>query len=207
MALATYTDLKSAVGTWLDRTDLTTDIPTFILLAESKMRRVLRGAVATTSLSASSASTALPSDFQEAVSLYHAGSTYYYPIGLMSLDQWSEQRGQLATSGPPVYGAIRNKLLYLAPAPDQTYTLTLDYYADLESLATAASGTNWLLTEFPDVYLYGALAEAEPYLKNDERIGVWREQFQQGLADVELKYTRQEYGANTPLQRPLRAIG
>jgi len=206
MALATFSDLKTTVADFLNRSDLTSVIPTFVLLAESKIRRVLRGAVATNALSASSGTVALPSDYQEAVSLYHAGTTYRHEIGLMSPDQLSEQKRVLSASGVPVFGSILNRVLTLAPAPDQTYTLTLNYYADLESLSDSQT-TNWVMTSHPDVYLYGALAEAEPYLKNDERIGVWREQFQQGLAEIELKYTRQHYGANTPLQRPSRAIG
>ncbi len=32
---------------------------------------------------------------------------------------------------------------------------------------------NWLLINHPDAYLYGALMEAEPYMKNDQRIATW----------------------------------
>lgn len=206
MALATYTDLKDTVADFLNRSDLTAVIPTFILLTEAKIRRVLRGAVARATVTASTYETPLPSDFQEAVSLYHAGTTYRHQIDLLSPNQLSEKRGMLSESGVPRYGAILNRSLLLVPAPSESFTLSLDYYADLEPLS-ATTTTNWVLTDHPDVYLTGALAEAEPYLKNDERIGVWREQFQQGLLEISLKYDRQHYGANSPAMRPLRAIG
>lgn len=206
MALATYTDLKDTVADFLNRTDLTAVIPTFILLAEAKIRRVLRGAVARETVTVSAYETPLPADFQEAVSLYHAGTTYRHEITLLPPNLLSEKRGQLSTSGVPQYGAILNRSLLLVPAPSESFDLSLDYYADLEPLSSTTT-TNWVLTDHPDVYLTGALAEAEPYLKNDERIGVWREQFQQGLLEISLKYDRQHYGANSPAMRPLRAIG
>ncbi len=39
MAISSYTSLKSAVADWLDRTDLTNQIPDFIGLAEIRHRR------------------------------------------------------------------------------------------------------------------------------------------------------------------------
>lgn len=206
MALATYSDLKTTAADFLDRSDLTSVIPTFILLAEAKIRRVLRGAVATATVTVSDYETPLPADFQEAVSLYHAGSTYRHEIALLSPNALSERRGQMASTGIPQYGAIVNRKLRVVPAPQEAFDLTLDYYADLEPLSDTQT-TNWLLTDHPDVYLTGTLAEAEPYLKNDERVGLWREQFMQGLVDISLKYDRQHYGANSPALRPLRAIG
>lgn len=206
MALASYSDLTSQVARWLDRSDLTSDIPTFILLTEAKIRRKLRGAVATATVTVSTDTTTLPADYQEAVSLYHAGSTYHGEIALLSSNQLSERRVNLPSSGVPQYGAILNRVLTVAPTPQQSYDLTLNYYADIESLSSTQT-TNWLLDEHPDVYLYGALAEAEPFLKNDERLGLWQGQFLEGLDAIELKYQRQHYGANTPAMRPKRAIG
>ena len=42
MALINYQDLQSAVGRWLDRDDLVSQIPDFITLAEMKINRQLR---------------------------------------------------------------------------------------------------------------------------------------------------------------------
>jgi hypothetical protein len=41
------------------------------------------------------------------------------------------------------------------------------------SALSASNTTNWLLTLAPDLYLYGSLLEAAPYIGNDERIPVW----------------------------------
>ena len=42
MPIATYTDLQSSVADWLNRSDLSAVIPTFIQLAEAKFNRELR---------------------------------------------------------------------------------------------------------------------------------------------------------------------
>ena len=206
MALATFSDLKTTAADFLNRSDLTSVLPTFILLTEAKVRRVLRGAVARATVTVSGYETALPSDFQEAVSLYHAGPTYYFPIELLTTSNLSAKRGLIPESGVPTYGAILNRSLLLTPTPTTSYDLSLDYYADLDALSDD-NPTNWVLTDHPDVYLYGVLAEAEPYLKNDERVMLWREQFENGIAQIRVKYERQHFGANSPALRPLRAIG
>ena len=45
------------------------------------------------------------------------------------------------------------------------------YRANIPPLAS--NGANWLLTLAPDLYLYGALLESAPYIKEDGRIQTW----------------------------------
>tara|TARA_R100000329_G_scaffold122958_1_gene101526 strand:- start:5022 stop:6254 length:1233 start_codon:yes stop_codon:yes gene_type:complete len=45
-------------------------------------------------------------------------------------------------------------------------------YKDFSPLSSS-NANNWILTSYPDVYLYGALLEASPYLVEDERVSVW----------------------------------
>jgi hypothetical protein len=42
-----------------------------------------------------------------------------------------------------------------------------------------------MLTNNPDVYLYGALMEAEPFLMNDARVQLWATAYQQAIADLQ----------------------
>ena len=42
MALTTYAELKTSIGDWLNRADLTAVIPDFISLAEAQIERTLR---------------------------------------------------------------------------------------------------------------------------------------------------------------------
>jgi len=47
------------------------------------------------------------------------------------------------------------------------------------------NNTNWLTTFAPDILLYGALLEAEPFIMNDARIGLWKQGFDQAVADLQ----------------------
>jgi hypothetical protein len=53
--------------------------------------------------------------------------------------------------------------------------LEFDYFQKIPALSSGAdSGTNWLLAAHPDLYLFGALVEAEMFGVNDERAPVWK---------------------------------
>ena len=45
-------------------------------------------------------------------------------------------------------------------------------YKDFSPLSSS-NANNWILTSYPDVYLYGALLEASPYLVEDQRVDIW----------------------------------
>jgi hypothetical protein len=94
--------------------------------------------------------------------------------------------------------------LEFIPTPDTTYDGELTYYAKIPSLSDSNT-SNWLLAYAPDLYLYGALVEAEPYLKNDERIAVWGELYLRVIADIEVADERASV-ASTPLVRA-RSLG
>ena len=69
MAITNYTTLQSTIADYLARTDLTTQIPLFIQLAENRLRRDLRIRpmlkVVTTTTTAGDPTVSLPSDFLE----------------------------------------------------------------------------------------------------------------------------------------------
>jgi hypothetical protein len=60
----------------------------------------------------------------------------------------------------------------------------LTYYAKLAKLSNSVT-TNWLLTSSPDVYLYGSLLQAAPYLQDDARIQVWATLYERALNDLQ----------------------
>jgi hypothetical protein len=67
-----------------------------------------------------------------------------------------------------------------APIPDDAYRIEILYYARPEFLSNTTS-SNVFLANVPDLLLYGALGEAEPYLINDERIRTWSALYDRGL--------------------------
>jgi len=117
-----------------------------------------------------------------------------------ALDEFRYGTGN--ATGRPLYFTIHNDEMEFAPTPDQNYTLEMVYRATIPPLVTNL--TNWLLTIAPDVYLYGALSEAMPYLKNDDRLQVWSQAYASAIDGLQRLGLTSTYNAG-PLQ--LQASG
>jgi hypothetical protein len=102
------------------------------------------------------------------------------------------------TGKPKVFTTIGGEI-QLAPSPDGTYTVEMDYYKKWD-LATDL--TNWLIQNAPSVYLYGSLLQAEPFMKNDKRIPVWNSFFEGALNDVDKADIRERWSGNSLTMRP-----
>ena len=174
MSIATYAELKTSVADFLNRSDLTAVIPTFIALTEAQMEREIRSykqqkrSIAEIDTRYSS----LPTDFLEPVRI-HLDDTYQTRLELTSLDDMLELRQDTANAtGKPRYYSIQADSIEVYPTPDAAYDAEILYYSTISKLSDANT-SNWLLTSHPDAYLYGALLQSAPYLKDDNRIQVW----------------------------------
>ena len=54
-----------------------------------------------------------------------------------------------------------------------------------------------MLTNNPDVYLYGSLMEAEPFLMNDARVQLWATAFKQAIADLQEQDNKDRHSGST----------
>ena len=104
----------------------------------------------------------------------------------------------MSATGKPYYftmiGGSTNQLEVL-PSPDSTYTSSIVYYTRIAALSDSAT-SNWLLAAHPDIYLFGTLVEAEPYLKNDERMPMWTARLDKALNDLGLQGQRERHTAS-----------
>ena len=85
-------------------------------------------------------------------------------------------------AGQPRYFTVFGDEIELAPTPDAAYTIEMVYRRTIPPLA--ANDPNWLLTLAPDLYLYGALLESAPYIKEDGRIQTWGLGFSSALNEL-----------------------
>ena len=182
MAITDYSSLQTTVANYLARTDLTAQIPDFIRLAETRMRRELRirqmMKSATTTTTGGDATVALPSDFLEVRDLIIQTNPVRV-INYVSPSVFSRNT-RSTESGYPIDYTILATEFKFAPIPDSTYTLEILYYAAPEYLSDTNT-SNVFLAVCPDLLLYGALIEAEPYLMNDARLQVWAGMYQKGV--------------------------
>jgi hypothetical protein len=174
MAISTYTELKSAIADWLNRDDMASVIPTFISLAEVGMERVLRtrNMLVRSTAPVDTQYSALPSDFLEIRSVKLTGVAPIQPLGFQTMEAMDDLDAMSSAGGKPLYYSVVGNQLRVHPTPSGTYTAELAYYAKLDKLSDSVA-TNWILSQHPDAYLYGALLQAAPYLKDDERTAVW----------------------------------
>lgn len=198
-AFTTYSDLQATIASYLARTDLTAMIPTFIQLAENRLQRELRLRVmlkvATTTTTANDSTVELPSDFLEMRDL-HLNTDPIYTLKYDAPNVFYRNTFSTITGRPTNYTTLAQEF-QLAPIPDTNYTLQMLYYAAPAYLSSTNS-SNVFLANCPDLLLYGALAEAEPYLMNDERLTTWANLYQRGKDALSISDDQGEY-AGSPL--------
>lgn len=184
MAITNYTDLQSTIADYLARTDLTTQIPLFIQLAENRLRRDLRTRpmlkVVTTPTTAGDPTIALPSDFLEMRDLHIESSPIQTLVYQNPSNFYRNTKASTADSGAPKFYTVMGSEFQFAPIPDSAYTLKMVYYAAPSYLSSSVS-SNVFLANSPDLLLYASLGEAEPYLMNDARIATWAQLYDRGL--------------------------
>lgn len=189
MALdGTYAGLVGAIAGWLHRADLAGSIPDFIALAEARIARDLRMreqlVKATLNCAPGVREIALPSDYLESENLSITVAGVERNLTYVTSEVADVRFPLGAGAGAPASFTVLGNNLLMLPAPDAAYVVTLDYYARLPPLG-AANPSNFLLRNAPGVYLWAALAEAAPFLADDQRVTVWEAKYQADSAALQ----------------------
>ena len=186
MAINTYATLKTAAANWLDRSDLGDRIPEFIALAEALFNRTLRiRAMETTVADATpsgSKEDALPSGYLQMREIHLATSPIVSLAYITPEIMYRIRAG--STSGKPNSYTILGDNVLFGPTPDGAYDYSMTYYKSFTALSDDDT-TNWIILNAPDLYLYGTLLQAEPFLMNDNRVALWERAVRQIIADLQ----------------------
>ena len=185
MAITTYAELQSSVGDWLNRSDLTSVIKDFIVVAESEFRRTIRHRKMITRSDATfdREYSATPPDWYQTVSLI-LKTDPVRPLEYVTNEAMHDLKNTSSATGKPRYYTHVGDEIQVFPVPDgDGYSGELVYYAKLPALSDSAT-SNWLLDLAPDIYLYGTLKQSAPYLRDDERTGMWVQLYQKGIDDL-----------------------
>src|SRR5262249_53856046 len=145
--------------------------PEFVALFEAAANRRLRvrEQETTATLTPSSGAVALPADYLAWRRVTWTGAPrvelqYVHPSYLQAAYP------SAPTNVPRVF-SIEGGTLKIRPL--DTTPLELDYVQKIPALSDSTT-TNWLLAAHPDLYLFGALVEAEMFGVNDERAPQWK---------------------------------
>lgn len=197
MAITSYATLKTAMGTWVAREEVSdAQLSEFVSLFEARanVELPLRTAEVDTTLTGSTSSRqlTLPSDFLEPVALFlttYGTQQQLSPIiaGNYELD---------TANGPPSAWAINGSNIDLDAPCDQAHTFTFRYRMKLLNLAS--TDPNWLLTNHPNVYLWGSLVEFATWIRDSNLISLFNGRYEEAREGVAWLAARSK--ANAPLR-------
>jgi len=202
MAISTYAELKTAIAGWLDREDLTDIIPDFIALTESRHRRDFKIRRMETRVTASTVADTeyytLPDNYV-AMRNIQLNTDPKTSLEYLTPEIMDRVKGGSSTGKPKAYSIIGNNF-QLRPIPDSVYEIEMLYYKYFTPLSDSNT-TNDMLTYHPDIYLYGALVEAEPYLQNDKRLQTWASLYDRAKKDLIDTNERDRHSGTAPTTR------
>jgi hypothetical protein len=198
----TYAELKTAIANYLNRSDLTSDIDTFIDNVEAELNRRLRtkDMIKRATATADSQYLSVPTDWIEAINVEITSNDFspLFQQSIESLDVYRKANNN--STGQPVYFAMVDDSIELAPTPDVEYTLQLTYYAKISALSDSNT-SNFVSVSHPDVYLYGALKHASIFLMEDDRIPMFTQQFEKALEEMRLEQEKAAFGKGSLMMR------
>lgn len=201
MAISNYSELQTAIASWLNRTDLTTEIVDFITLGEARIYRDLRIRSMETALSDTIASgvIAVPSDYISLKSAYISGSPAR-KLEYQTVDFIYRKYPIRSSEAKPFYIAREGTNFIFGPYPDSAYTVNGIYYKRLPALS-GANTTNWFTDNAPDILLWASLVESVAYTMDDERLAVWETKYNQARAMIQKEDNKAQRSSG-----PMRSI-
>jgi hypothetical protein len=181
----TYDSLVLDIRSYLERTDASTleKIPTFIMLAEqviaSELKFLGNLTVATSTMTQGQATIDKPARWRKTVSINVTVAGERRPVLLRKYEYLREYWPDPALTDTPLYYCDYDYTHWLvAPTPAAAYNYEVLYYERSQPL-DSSNQSNWFTQYAPQALLYGALLQAMPFLKNDERVPLWKAQYDQ----------------------------
>lgn len=182
MALTTYAELLTAVAAELHRSDLTSTIPDFVTLAESRINAKLRVRNMETVVSSTIAAgvIAVPTNYIALKDVYVSSVVPYQNLQRKMAEWIYDNYPNRAQVDTPKFIGREGSNFIFGPAATSGLVVTLRYYNRFAALSSAINST---FTAYPGIWFYGALAESAPFIKDDKRIPMWEMKFKQ-LVDL-----------------------
>ncbi|RYF31688.1 MAG: hypothetical protein EOO23_01705 [Comamonadaceae bacterium] len=179
----------------MDRASLSAQVPDFVAIAESniaddvRVREMLVAGTITTTPGSGLA--ALPTDFLEFADVSLNG----LPLEYATSDRFRDNAQRWIGVPAEYYGIEGENLLVGVNSVAQTFNVT--YYKRIPALAVQP--TNFLLTKYPQIYLYGALSQAALFMVDDPRAATWAAIYQQAV-DKANGSSRKAVSSGSPLR-------
>ena len=201
-----YQSLIDNVQDYLNRDDLASVVPTWMGIVETELSRRLRDRRMITRATATLSGQYIkpPSSM---VALRNIQLNTDPPTALTQItpDVMDEKRQSSNTQGKPLFYAHLGQQIEFYPTPDTDHTIEIAYFRTIPSL-TSVNTTNWLIEYHPDVYLYGSLKQAGPYLGDQNVTTTFNTYFEQAIQQIIQHDIDARFSGRTP-QTSITRIG
>jgi hypothetical protein len=157
-------------------------------------------------LAAGDSSFAIPTGALEIISLGLSDPSFGGPIELVSYPELLNHRRLNTSTGAPTKAHVLATTVAFSPTSSGAFDIIVEYEGPFTALS-GSNASNWILASHPDAYLFGALVESAPYLKDDPRVGTWEGRFQRALAEMEVQRERRRWPANVNVPVPPTLAG
>jgi hypothetical protein len=183
-AVMTYDSLVENIQSYLERNDASTlaKIPLFIMLAEqiiaSQIKFLGNLTVNTSAMTTGQATIDKPARWHKTVSMNVTINGDRQPVLLRKYEYLRSYWPDPSATGTPLYYCDYDYTHWMvAPTPSAAYDFEVLYYERVQPL-DSSNQTNWFTTYAPQALLYGSLLQAMPFLKNDERMPMWQQNYE-----------------------------
>jgi hypothetical protein len=203
--ITNYATLQSAIADYHNRADLTAQIQTFIQFCEADLNTRLRSREMIVNATATSDGqfVSLPPDWLEAINMMIVGGQS--PLRYITPDEADVINKAQTYTSTRFYSMTTGIIELIPPAVDEI-TIDMVYYGKIPALSVTNT-TNWLLTKAPDVYLYGALTHAAPFLMDDQRMPVFSQIYLARVQSLQDESQKALHSGSPLIARPRGVYG
>lgn len=207
-----YAQLQSDIALWTARDDLAPAIPTFVRLAEDQISRVVRSLAQETDVTLTCStpdfSDDLPDGFLGFKHVYVSGATdpttIYVPPQVFHEGNQLPNDGFTSRGSQLQYTIESNKIKVNQPTGSAT-TITLET-CYIKRFGHLADGSNWLIENHYDLYMWACLVEAWDYIDEEAPIAKYQARFDRALKQLDKQEITKRIPSGPLVSRPPRAV-
>ena len=138
----------------------------------AEIKTLLQLNVVNTKIAAGDSTVEKPVRWRKTVSMKINGE----PVLNRSMDYVTQYLSEAPTGQPLYYAEYDYDHWGFAPVTDQAYPVQIIYYSRIQPL-DITNQENLLTREAPQALLYGTLLQAQGFLKNTEKLAVWKQYY------------------------------
>ena len=194
----TYTSLVSDIATYAERSDadFLAQVPRFIMLAENRLASEFKGLghirVVSFDMTQGNNTYEKPARWRETLSMAITTTSRKKAIKNRSFEYIQTYWPDPSLEDVPEYYADYDyDHFFIGPTPDTTYPASLTYYERPQPLDDT-NQTNWTTRYAPQALLYASLLEAQPFLKQSERIAEFQGLYDRAVGILSSEDTRRQ---------------